>query len=1075
MAEVQDRVATSPPATFAELQDLAGRARELRRLGRDAEAIEAAWLARRALAAIDVPKTHDGAVALNTLGTTFFDTGYHTAARDLYEPSLAIAESLGPDAAELVETLLNNLGQVLGRTGDLQRARDLLERAVQMRGRRAPDTVAHAIVLDNLGAVYAHLGELGQAEAHHQRALRIFSRARGAFDGDLATTLGNLSGVYMIRRDLERAEAFRLRALDVHARARGLASPEALLEMSALVAIYLEKGDQERVDRLVNHFLTIGGTTPRPEHRFLAETLSGLARRAFGEFRLDLAERLATRAVQLLEALEGPTARETLHAVYGLANVQRATTDLDGAERNYRRAVEGFEALGRDEDAVTASIDLGKIYRERGAYPVGKHVFDTAIARLRRQPTPDLPLLASALGNLAELQYEAGEHEVADATYAEALAALDGAKNDVERPWLLHGRAILSYHLGRYAVARDLYKEARRLWIERKGDDHPFVATATANLALAQWAVGDVDGALEAFRAAARRRERDLRRTLAVGSERKRLAYARATIDDLHKLLSFHFATTPARADVGRFAAECALQRKGLVLDAIAHTFSQVRHLTDPADQALIDRLQTVRAEIAGLVAPSPQGPRQAPGRERLDGLRQEEDRLEEALSHRGALADPDLAPVTLESVQRALPDDTALVEIVQFRSFNPLRAGTEDVWRPDRYAALVLRASGAPRWTDLGPAATIDEAGQRLRRLLRNRTSAAADVERAAADLHAMLVAPLEADIAGARRLVISPDGTLTMVPFGVLRDARGQLLAARHTISYAAAGREVQSLSATAPATRTVVVIAAPDYEADAPIGPVASGGDRFADRGAFAPLAGARAEGEEIEALLEDVTVLAGATATVEAVTAVRRPAVLHVATHGFFSPIDEPEVRRSVELLPLGGGIVEQRARVPVANPMFFSGIALAGANRRTAGASTGVMTAQQIAGLDLRGTQLVVLSACETGLGTVERGSEFTGMRRALSIAGAATQITSLWRVDDDATRALMRHFYSCLVDGLGRAEALARAQERVASDRDHPHWQHPFYWAAFVVSGAWTPMGDALSRRRVEPPAGTPS
>ncbi len=69
----------------------------------------------------------------------------------------------------------------------------------------------------------------------------------------------------------------------------------------------------------------------------------------------------------------------------------------------------------------------------------------------------------------------------------------------------------------------------------------------------------------------------------------------------------------------------------------------------------------------------------------------------------------------------------------------------------------------------------------------------------------------------------------------------------------------------------------------------------------------------------------------------------------------------------------------------------------------------------------------------------------------------------------------MRHFYAGLVDGLGRAEALARAQERVAGDRDHPQWQHPFYWAAFVVSGAWTPMRDALSRRRVEPPAGKPS
>jgi tetratricopeptide (TPR) repeat protein len=184
MAEAQDRAAIPPPATFAELQALVGRAREQRRLGHNAEAIEAAGLAQRALAAIDVPKTRDGAAALNHLGMTYFEVGYRTAARDLYERSLAIAESLGPGAEELIEDLLNNLGQVHERARDFQRARALLERAVQVRARRAPDTVAHAVVPDTLGAVYAHLGELGQAEAHHQQALRIFTRERGPFDGE---------------------------------------------------------------------------------------------------------------------------------------------------------------------------------------------------------------------------------------------------------------------------------------------------------------------------------------------------------------------------------------------------------------------------------------------------------------------------------------------------------------------------------------------------------------------------------------------------------------------------------------------------------------------------------------------------------------------------------------------------------------------------------------------------------------------------------------------------------------------------------------------------------------------------
>jgi CHAT domain-containing protein len=149
-------------------------------------------------------------------------------------------------------------------------------------------------------------------------------------------------------------------------------------------------------------------------------------------------------------------------------------------------------------------------------------------------------------------------------------------------------------------------------------------------------------------------------------------------------------------------------------------------------------------------------------------------------------------------------------------------------------------------------------------------------------------------------------------------------------------------------------------------------------------------------------------------------------------------------------------------VPSANPMFFSGVALAGANRRAPGSSTGILSAQELAGVDLQGTQLVVLSACETGLGTLERGDEFVGLRRALSIAGARTLLTSLWRVDDQATRTLMGHFYTGLIAGLPRADALRVAQGRVAGDPEHPEWRHPFYWAAFVLSGDRGPMPAGL-------------
>jgi tetratricopeptide (TPR) repeat protein len=1042
------------PTSFAELTEVVLHARALRRQGNDADAIRAAELALGALPGIDVPSDADGAQTLNWLGMTFFETGYNRPSEGLYQRAVTLAESLDPPDQALLADLLNNLGQARHRLGDPAGARPLLERAVAL---RVPDSVDLGVTLDNLGAVHAELSELDAAEASHRRALDILRRALGPFDGHVATTLGNLSAIYQARKELDLAEAYRLRAFDIHLRRRGPAHPETLLDLAQLVEILLDKGDQPRVDRLVGRILSIGGSTPERSHRFLAEMLSRLAGTAYADFRLDLAERLCTRAVELLEALEGARAPETLDAVRMLANVQRATFDRTSAERNLRRALAGFDALGRTTDAIGALVDLGKIYRDTGAYPVAEAVFGDAVERLKRVAGPDRGQLAGALGNLAELHYEAERYELAERTYGEALAAIDDPAGEVERPFLLHGRGLLAYHLGRYEEARELLDEARRLWAERSGPDHPFVATTLANLALLHWATGHVGEALAAFAETAATRDRDLRRILAVGSERKRLAYARDLLSDLHKVLSFNFSVVPPAAEVARFAARLALERKGRVLDAVAHTVKLVRG--DAEAQALADRLQAVRTEITGLVTPTPRARRPQPPEERLARLNQEVERLETELSHRGALLDPDLEPVTLESVRAALPADTAFVDFLVFRPFDPLRTGAKGAWGGERYAALVLRASGEPGWFDLGPAAEIDPSIEELRGLLRGRTSDPDACAAAAARVAGLVLAPLREAIGDATRLLVAPDGKLALMPFGSL--------AGHLAVSYLTSGRELVLPAAVAPRTSGVVVVAAPDYDADAAGGPSPQPppADPFADRGAFVPLAGTKGEADDLAALLADVTVIEGPAATADALRRVRHPAVLHIATHGFLSAVDEPVVVESLDLLPTSGLFIQRSEGVRLANPMYYAGLALAGVNKRAPGTSTGIVTAQELAGMDLEGTDLVVLSACETGLGTVTSGEEFTGLRRALAIAGAATQVTSLWRVDDTATRVLMGHFYRGLAEGLGRAEALRLAQERVERDPDHPEWRHPFYWQAFVLSGAWGPIPGGLARR----------
>ena len=133
------------------------------------------------------------------------------------------------------------------------------------------------------------------------------------------------------------------------------------------------------------------------------------------------------------------------------------------------------------------------------------------------------------------------------------------------------------------------------------------------------------------------------------------------------------------------------------------------------------------------------------------------------------------------------------------------------------------------------------------------------------------------------------------------------------------------------------------------------------------------------------------------------------------------------------------------------------LALAGANARRSGASDDgrISTAAEAAQLDLFGTQLVVLSACETGVGKVQPGEGVYGLRRALQLAGAQTQVVSLWKVDDACTRELMVDYYKRLLKGEGRSGALRAAQKAMIAN---PARRHPAYWAAFIPIGDWRPL-----------------
>jgi CHAT domain-containing protein len=412
-------------------------------------------------------------------------------------------------------------------------------------------------------------------------------------------------------------------------------------------------------------------------------------------------------------------------------------------------------------------------------------------------------------------------------------------------------------------------------------------------------------------------------------------------------------------------------------------------------------------------------------------------------------------------------------------------------------YLALIQNGpNAAPEILPLGRATTVDS-------LIRLWSEAAANepppgsregkdsfYQRRGEALRRAVWDPIAARLSGARRVFIVPDSTLHLVNFAALPAADGRyLVESGPLLHYLSAERDLATATESGTHGNGLLVLGGADFDAGSPAAPGSSAiaastpatePDAPSYRGArsacgtfqtmlFPPLPGTLDEANEIAAMWAQagagagaasgrIVSLSGAAATREALLR-NAPGcrVLHIATHGFFLGRDcGPPA-------PTTSGATADRAPAPAGledNPLLLSGLALAGANRHAKGsanADDGILTAEEIASLDLHGVDWVVLSACETGVGSTVGSEGVLGLRRAFQVAGARTLVLSLWSVEDRATREWMSAFYaSRLKRGLGAAEAVrAACTSTIASRRERGESAHPFYWAGFVATGDW--------------------
>lgn len=394
------------------------------------------------------------------------------------------------------------------------------------------------------------------------------------------------------------------------------------------------------------------------------------------------------------------------------------------------------------------------------------------------------------------------------------------------------------------------------------------------------------------------------------------------------------------------------------------------------------------------------------------------------------------------------------------------------------------------PQLVDLGKAEPIDEVVKEYRQEIAGTAencdqSGENSLEQRLAEksqrLYKLVFAPIEKVLGDTRTLYLSPDGDLNLIPFGVLQDASGNYLAEKYQFNYISSGRDLLRFGQETGEGRDVVIMADPDFDlsGQARIAEAGKIGDKQVQlamrstearrstdlsQADFPPLPGSREEAEVITGMFPDKTVRTylGKEALEEVFKGLKSPKILHISSHGFFlEDEDKSELYEQTGLMR-SLQVTERPSFGPamkIENPLLRSGLALAGANRfgkeeLPQGAEDGILTALEITGMNFWGTDLVVLSACETGVGETRRGEGVFGLRRAFQLAGAKTVIMSLWKVPDEETKELMVEFYKRLRAGEGKARALQNAQLAMMRARKEKYGAaHPFYWGAFVCVG----------------------
>jgi CHAT domain-containing protein/tetratricopeptide (TPR) repeat protein len=974
-----------------------------------------------------------------------------------------------------------------------RKAQEISERTL---GARNPDL---AVALNNLAVFHLSLGEYDKADPLYRRALDIFKAVLGEEHPDYLTTFNNLAVLHGLRGDYKIALPLYRQALEMRKQTLGERHPDYVRSMNNLAWLYKAMGDYSNAEPLylkALHLYEQGLSYGWPEGGILEIYRQTDLRRPLlgGEMQADLAlivgnlavcyhemgeyaraEPLYLRALEINKRIDGETSAASARNLNNLAAVYQLMGDNSRAETLFQKALALRKGLVGENhpDYATSLHNLGRFYYLVEDYDRAEPLYLQALAIRKRRLGEKHPYYAQTLDKLAMLYHAKGDYARAEPLYIQALEARRNALGEKHRydATILTNQALLYQEMGNCDQAYAIFRKSLEWTKKRVGEQKPEYARTLHHLAMLEFARKRYAEAERLARQALEVSRNLVERCAGVQSERQQLAMMQTS-----RFYLDGYLTVAAEAAV---SAEQVygqvLAWKGAVLVRQRRMRLQRIH---PELAAAFAKLNRASGRLAALALASPDPTRHAAFRRQIDDLTEEKERLEADLSDRCAAfrKERESERRAPSELQAALPPEAVLVDFLEYLQRRPPARGKGRWSFQRRLMAFVVR-SGSLLKLDAGPAQPVADAIDHWRATYAVGKLPSDGMADPTLELRRRLWQPLEPHLKGVTLVLLSPDGPLHGLPLAALPGARpNRFLIQDYAFATIAVPQLLPELVRGTPVhpkePPTLLLAGGINFDReDAPSGEARTG--KLTPMPRFGRLAGTESEVNDLRTQFEDAFPDAPAPKLLRKDKATKAAFLaaapgrrfVHLATHGFFAGESEtPTVAVAQRTLSPSDGM-GMRIEATGGNPGLLSGVVFAGANRTDQPREEAVLTALEAGELDLRGVELIVLSACETGRGRLAGGEGVLGLQRSFQLAGARSVMASLWKVPDEETHLLMREFYRRVWSDkhVSRAEALRQAQiwmlenwkPRGLDTAESKGAPPPYFWAAFVLSGDW--------------------